>query len=263
MRERALAGAADNRCSRGLVVHATSRAIAVANSDGSAGLDLMPGFTFVQPDDGNPDDRTLAAVALPAPVPPGGEIAIRVEWTARVPRTFARTGGIGNYYFSRTGSRSWRCSRNGGWTAHQFHANTEFFSDYGRYDVRMTVPRGWVVGATGTQQAHDRNGDGTTTHRYVQDDVHDFAWTTSPDYVEHRDTFRHERLPTVAIRLLLQPEHRGQEDRHFARPRRRSSITANGTVPIPSTTSPSSIPRTKVARAEWSTRRSLPPGRAS
>ena len=74
----------------------------------------------------------------------------------------------------------------GRWTAHQFHANTEFFADYGRYDVRLTVPRGWIVGATGTEQSRTDNADGTTTHRYVQDDVHDFAWTTSPDYVEHR-----------------------------------------------------------------------------
>ena len=48
-------------------------ALALANADGSAPLDLMPGFAYVQPDDANPEDRTLAAVALPSPVPPGGE----------------------------------------------------------------------------------------------------------------------------------------------------------------------------------------------
>ena len=116
----------------------------------------MPGFTFVQPDDGNPDDRTLAAVALPAPVPPGGEIALRVAWKARVPRTFARTGAIGNYYFIAQWFPKVAVFEDGRWTAHQFHANTEFFSDYGRYDVRMTVPRGWVVGATGTEQVTHR-----------------------------------------------------------------------------------------------------------
>jgi hypothetical protein len=213
MRERALAGADDNHAPEDWSSMRVT-AIAIANADGSAGADLMPGFVYVQPDDQNPDDRTLAAVALPAPVPAGGAIAIRVEWTARVPRPFARTGGIGNYYFLAHWFPKLAVFEEQGWTAHQFHANTEFFSDYGRYDVRMTVPRGWIVGATGTEQATTANDDGTATHRYVQDDVHDFAWTTSPDYVEHRDTFRDARLPAVAIRLLMQPEHRGQEDRH-------------------------------------------------
>jgi hypothetical protein len=191
--------------------------IALANADGSPGADLLPSFSYIQPDDGNTEDRTLAAVALPAAVAPGSEIALRVEWTARVPRTFARTGAIGNFYFIAHWFPKIAVFENGGWTAHQFHANSEFFSDYGRYDVRITVPDGWIVGATGLQQQHGNgNGDGTTTHRFVQDDVHDFAWTTSPDYIEYRQQFNHQGLPPVAMRLLLQPEHRGQEDRHFA-----------------------------------------------
>ena len=49
-----------------------------------------------------------------------------------------------------------------------------------RYDVRLTVPRGWIVGATGVERDRRDEADGTTTHHYYQDDVHDFAWTTSP-----------------------------------------------------------------------------------
>jgi hypothetical protein len=191
-------------------------ALALADRDGTAGLDLMPGLAFVQPDDANGEDRTLASVALPAAVPPGGEVALRVSWKARVPRTFSRTGAIGNYYFIAHWFPKIAVFEDGKWIAHQFHANTEFFSDYGRYDVRLTVPRGWVVGATGREQSRTDNADGTTTHRYLQDDVHDFTWTTSPGYIEHRQTFQHPGLPPVEMRLLMQPEHRGQEDRHFA-----------------------------------------------
>ena len=32
-----------------------------------------------------------------------------------------------------------------------------------------------------------------TTHRYYQEDVHDFAWTTSPDYLERTARFEHPR----------------------------------------------------------------------
>ncbi len=172
-------------------------------------------FTFIAPDDGNTDDRTVIRVALPAAVPPGGSADIRVAWRAHVPRTYARTGAIANYFFLAQWFPKLGVLQDTGWNCHQFHSATEFFSDFGAYDVTLTVPDGWIVGATGREQGRRSNGDGTATHRYRQDDVHDFAWTTSPDYLEFRQTFRHATLPPVEMRLLLQPEHKGQEQRHF------------------------------------------------
>ena len=46
--------------------------------------------------------------------------------------------------------------------------------------------------------------------------MHDFAWTTSPDYIERHERFEHAGLPAVDMRLLLQPEHERQAGRHFA-----------------------------------------------
>ena len=83
------------------------------------------------------------------------------------------------------------------------------------YDVRLTVPRRFVVGASGRQTTRTDNADGTTTHRYQEDDIHDFAWTASPDFLDLTQRFEHPTLPAVDIRLLLLPEHRGQADRYF------------------------------------------------
>jgi hypothetical protein len=99
---------------------------------------------------------------------------------------------------------------------HQFHASTEFYADYGVYDVRMTVPAGYVVGATGRQIERTDHSDGTVTHRYRQEDVHDFAWTTSPHYRVLEERFEAEGLPPVDMRLLIQPEYLGQAARFFA-----------------------------------------------
>jgi hypothetical protein len=181
--------------------------------------DLTASRRFVTPDDDNANDETVLSVPLPRPIGPGEFATIDVTWTAHVPRTFARTGAIGNFFFIAQWFPKLGVLQDAGWNCHQFHAGTEFFSDYGVYDVSLTVPRGFVVGATGVQREKRDNlagpAVGTTTHRYHQDDVHDFAWTTSPDYLERTARFEHPTLPPVDMRLLLQPEHAGQEQRHF------------------------------------------------
>ena len=183
-------------------------------------IDLTADAAFVAPDDGNTDDRTVMAVRLPAPVAPGETIHVEVEWTSRVPRPFARTGAVGDYYLIAHWFPKIGVLEAGGWNCHQFHAVTEFYADYGIYDVRLTVPAGWVLGATGQQRRVADNGDGTATHHYTAEDVHDFAWTTSPAFVDLADRFEHPDLPDVDIRLLLQPEHRAQAERHFEATRR-------------------------------------------
>ena len=182
---------------------------------GSGPLDLTSRLRFVSPDDGNPDDRTVLEAPLDAAVEPGETVNVQIAWSSRVPRTFARTGVIGDSYFLAQWFPKIGVLEDGGWNCHQFHAATEFFADFGTYDVKLTVPRGWMVGATGLERGRRDEADGTTTHHYQQDDVHDFAWTTSPDYVERRARFEHPVLPPVEMRLLLQPEHEGQADRHF------------------------------------------------
>jgi hypothetical protein len=181
----------------------------------SAFTDLTGSGRFIAPDDGNRDDETVMVVPLPQPVEPGGGVTMAVKWTAHIPRTFARTGVIGNYYFIAQWFPKLGVLQDEGWNCHQFHSSTEFFSDYGVYDVSLTVPAGWTVGATGVEKDRRDNADHTTLHRFYQDDVHDFAWTTSPDFVERTAQFEHPALPWVQMRLLLQPEHVDQAERHF------------------------------------------------
>jgi len=180
-----------------------------------AGSDLTSRLRFIAPDDGNPDDRTVAALPLDRAVAPGETISINLNWRSRVPRPYARTGAIGDYYFIAHWFPKIGVLEPQGWNCHQFHSSTEFFADFGVYDVGLTVPTGWIVGATGRERNRRDNGDGSTTHHYFQVDVHDFAWTASPDFVERRARFEHPGLPAVEMRLLLQPEHLGQEARYF------------------------------------------------
>ncbi len=177
--------------------------------------DLTATRHFIAPDDGNRDDETVMSVPLPQPVAPGGGVSLEVKWTAHVPRTYARTGAIGQFFFIAQWFPKLGVLQDAGWNCHQFHADTEFFSDYGVYDVRLTIPSTWPVGATGVERERRDNAGSTATHRYYQEDVHDFAWTTSPDYLVRTARFEHPTLPPVDLRLLLQPEHAGQAERHF------------------------------------------------
>ena len=181
------------------------------------GVDLLPRAKFIAPDDGNPDDRTVLAVPLDRPVAPGETIAVDLGWTAHVPRTFARTGVIGHYYFIGQWFPKIGVLQDGGvWNCHQFHAATEFFSDFGTYDVTLDVPANWVVGATGRMVERRTLADaGWSSFHFVAEDVHDFAWTTSPDFIDQHETFEAPGLPPVDMRLLIQPEHLAQAPRHF------------------------------------------------
>ena len=177
---------------------------------GGAPIDVTRQLRFIAPDDGNTADRTVMAVPTPVAVQPDETVEVEVEWTARIPRPFARTGYIDDYYFIAHWFPKIGVLEDTGWNTHQFHSATEFYADFGVYTVAITVPRGFVVGASGRELQRTDNADGTTTHSYRGEDIHDVAWTASPRFLEAR-----RNAGSVEMRLLLQPEHAGQEDRHF------------------------------------------------
>jgi hypothetical protein len=176
---------------------------------GDRETDLTPSLRYVHPDDDNADDRTLMEVTAPVAVGPGESVRFRIDWTSRVPLgRMGRAGWVHDYVFAAQWFPKIGVLRNGAWNAHQFHALGEFFSDYGVYDVRLTLPRDLVVGATGRPMgAPTDNADGTRTHRFFQEDVHDFAWTASRHFLDVASRWDEGGLPPVDIRLLVQPEH--------------------------------------------------------
>ena len=200
--------------------------IELTQLESTDGTNLLSGLFYLRPGDGNPSDETVAAVVLAEPVMPGQEIELKVAFISKLPRIVARTG----YEVRKDGSlfvmaAQWfpkfgfyeppghryvpAESSRGRWSTHQFHANSEFYADFGSYDITIDVPEDFVVGATGvlteTEAVEGRRFD-----RYIAEDVHDFAWTASPAFLEYTDRWRN-----VSLRLLIQPEHRGQVTRHF------------------------------------------------
>jgi Peptidase family M1 domain len=179
------------------------------------GADVLTAAVFESPDDGNPFDRTVLVVPLPRSVEPGETVDVDFEWHAKIPRTFARTGYRGDYFFIAQWFPKLGVWEPEGWNCHQFHSNTEFFSDYGVYDVTITVPAAFVVGSSGRETGTTENADGSVSHRFQEEDIHAFTWTASPDYLEQTARFEEAGLPPVELRLLYQPEHQDQVERHL------------------------------------------------
>jgi hypothetical protein len=176
--------------------------------------DLTKQMKFVSPDDGNPNDKTVFEVQLPRPVPPGQDVVFKIAFKATFPEVIARTGYkrtflLAGQWFPKVGVW-WH----GGWNCHQFHALTEFFADFGAYDVKVTLPKDYVIGATGVQVGDTDNGNGTKTVAFHAEDVHDFAWTADPHFVVKDSEFDGSVGP-VKIRLLTYESHKSSWQRYL------------------------------------------------
>ena len=176
---------------------------------------IFPTMKFRNPDDTNPFDQTVFSVSLPRPIQPGETIVLEITFHSKVPRPISRTGVYKDYYFIAQWFPKIGVFQDGSWNCHQFHSSSEFFADYGTYDVRMTLPSSFIVGATGKHREKIHNGDGTITHHFFQPSVHDFAWTASPHFLEHKEDFEFAPGKKTEITLLLQPAHRHLKDRYM------------------------------------------------
>lgn len=189
----------------------------------SDGQDLTGRLQFIQPDDGNPQDRTLAVLRLYEPVEPGQKISLQIEFQVQLPFAYARMGYVGDFVMAgqwfpklaayETADRRGRAEE--GWNMHQYHGNSEFYADFGMYSVQIAVPETYTVAATGfpTGPAAIRNG--MKVYRFYADDVHDFAWAASPHFVVAEEPFSSKHVPGVKIRLYLDPAHARLKDRYL------------------------------------------------
>jgi Peptidase family M1 domain len=165
-------------------------------------------------------DGTVMWLQLAAPLLPGASVELEFAWNYEPPPSPAdgRQGRedhlyLAGYWYPQVAVYD----DVNGWVADQYTLGAEFYMDHADYDVRLTVPRGWVIGATGTLQnaadvlsasaraklAEARRtggvvhvvepgrgasaafaGKGTTaTWHFAARDVRDFFWGTSDRYV--------------------------------------------------------------------------------
>jgi hypothetical protein len=162
-------------------------------------------------------DGTVMMIPLATPLVPGATLTLDVTWSytpAPAPAD-GREGRDGNVYFMGYWYPEIAVYDDvDGWVADPYLLEAEFYMDPADYDVDITVPHGWVVGATGTLQnaasvlsraARDSlrtarmtgrtvhvaspgdmtpfaNGGAAAHWHFIANGVRDFSWGTSDEY---------------------------------------------------------------------------------
>jgi hypothetical protein len=170
-----------------------------------AGWSLLPGF---------PD---ICKLMLNKPVKPGDTIYITTPFHVKIPNGMtSRLGYIGESYQVSQWYPKPAVYDKSGWHQMPYMDEGEFFSEFGDYDVSITLPANYVVGATGNLQNEEektfldllsaditwmkakeagevkfpQSSNQMKTLRYTGHQVHDFAWFADKRYHVLKGTVR-------------------------------------------------------------------------
>ena len=166
---------------------------------------------------------TAARVVLSVPIGPQATATVEIDWNFKLPGG----NGQGHRMTMRWGDTLFQPTQwfprvavyddLRGWDSELYLGPSEFYNDFGRFDVKIDVPGGWIVSGTGVLQnpeqvltpiargrlarvlatdsivtvvAADEIGSGVATApgerlvwHLVADNVNDFAWATAKKYV--------------------------------------------------------------------------------
>jgi len=169
---------------------------------------------------------TVARVRLAKPLPPKSSVTLEIEWNHQLPGG----PGVGHRMTQRWADTLYQPTQwfpriamyddLRGWDAELYLGPSEFYNVFGKYDVRIDAPAGWIVSGTGVLQnpeqvltptARERlsrvlssdastmivgpdeigpgkatavgNAEGRLVWHFMADTVNDFAWATAKKFV--------------------------------------------------------------------------------
>jgi hypothetical protein len=169
-------------------------------------------------------NQTVAYIDLATPIKPKSDAVVDIEWHTKLPggpngRGHRMTQRWDNTLFQPTQwyPRIARYDDLRGWETSPYLGSAEFHNNFGKFDVRINVPGGWIVSGTGILQnpeevltasaqerlskvldsddeliivGEDEQGQGKATvdaesleWHFVADNVNDFAWATSNKFI--------------------------------------------------------------------------------
>jgi hypothetical protein len=218
-----------------------------ALTDGITISSLVANGDTVTPDD-DWKRTTVVPVRLATPILPGGTGTFDVAWSFQVPKV---PQGVRGDRMGSWGTRLFQVAQwypqiavyddLRGWNTDPYLGDAEFFNNFGSFDVKLDVPAGWLIGATGVLQngdqvltpavsrrlaratasdsqivivGPDERGAGKATAtgdrliwHFTADSVADFAWATSNEFLWDATRATIPGKGPIPINILYLPEH--------------------------------------------------------
>lgn len=180
----------------------------------------------------HPEHIDIIKVWLPKPLAPKKTITITTPFHVKLPYNFSRGGYNGQTYQITQWFPKPAVYDAKGWHPMPYLDQGEFYSDFGSYEVKITLPENFVVAATGVPQnkikdliqkpkattnnvktgkeqniRRDWSKVPLKTWIYKQENVHDFAWFADTAFSIKTDTVRLSKTKTVNIQCYYHLEN--------------------------------------------------------
>lgn len=178
----------------------------------------------------HPQHIDIVKVVLPTPLPPAQQVKLTTPFHVKLPFNFSRGGWDENSFQLTQWFPKAAVYDATGWHPMPYLDLGEFYSNFGNYDVTITVPQNFVVAATGQLQNEGEKAwlkerenyspvkpapktntskgkinisqPSATQHktlRFLQHNVIDFAFFASPDFIVKSDTCQLPSGKTVEV----------------------------------------------------------------
>ena len=159
----------------------------------------------------------IARIDLQKPLLPGEKMKVTTPFRVKIPKVFSRMGHTGQAYYISQWFPKPAVYDQKGWHPISYLDQGEFFSEFGSYDVSITLPANYVVMATGnctdqkendwldelskkalpTEKYKKRSAHNDTippsaaemkTLHFYEENIHDFAWFADKRWLVRKDT---------------------------------------------------------------------------
>ncbi len=100
----------------------------------------------------HPQHQDIVKLLLPSPLPPGKSIQIETPFHVKLPYNFSRGGHINQSYQITQWYPKPAVYDKTGWHEMPYLDQGEFYSEFGDFDVKITLPSNYIVAGTGALQ---------------------------------------------------------------------------------------------------------------
>lgn len=193
----------------------------------------------------HPQHIDIIKIILPKPLPPLQQLVITTPFHVKLPYNFSRGGYDGNTYQLSQWYPKPAVYDKKGWHPMPYLHQGEFYSEFGDYEVQITLPAGYVVAATGVLQNEEekvwmrnlkrvqesgsktsvkkypsKTGQkkegapvqkqalvSTKTVRFTQNNIHDFALFADKNFIVSYDTCTLSSGKIIDVYTYYTPTH--------------------------------------------------------